>query len=317
MGSVVHFSFLAGEFKPFYPARVQAWLENQNGGRYPFVDNCSIGRLPGSVVTLDDKQVSRRHALITKHGENDHWLIDFGSSNGTRLNGVAVTEPRRLKNGDVIEINTHKLLFREKRNPFSNSNAGQNAAAWEETEKKFTAYQSTGQGVVVVAANGHVQAISPHAREWLQNYFPKKGTKDDLLPKEIVGWLEEQSGKKVTKGSFARTGLPLVVAHGDKRLRVQLADGGGGEQVLLFNEEQLIVAQTSLQRLGLTVREGEVMFWVAEGKTNAEIGAILGSSPRTVERHVASIFKKLGVENRVAAVRSVAEKLSLRPTHDS
>ena len=51
----------------------------------------------------------------------------------------------------------------------------------------------------------------------------------------------------------------------------------------------------------LTSRETEVARWLAQGKTNLEIGLILAISRRTVEKHVESILRKLGVENRVAA----------------
>jgi DNA-binding NarL/FixJ family response regulator len=56
--------------------------------------------------------------------------------------------------------------------------------------------------------------------------------------------------------------------------------------------------------LRLTAREVQVAAWIAEGKTNPEIGVILGISFRTVDRHVGAILRKLGVENRTtAAVR--------------
>lgn len=54
---------------------------------------------------------------------------------------------------------------------------------------------------------------------------------------------------------------------------------------------------------GLTRREQEVLAWVAEGKTNAEIGLILRARPRTVAKHLERIFLKLGVERRTAAAR--------------
>lgn len=55
------------------------------------------------------------------------------------------------------------------------------------------------------------------------------------------------------------------------------------------------------ERLGLTRREAEVLTWVADGKTNTEIGVILATSPRTVQKHLEHIFDKLGVETRTAA----------------
>ena len=44
-----------------------------------------------------------------------------------------------------------------------------------------------------------------------------------------------------------------------------------------------------------------MLAWVVEGKTNPEIGSILGTKPRTVAKHLERIFEKLGVETRTAA----------------
>jgi DNA-binding NarL/FixJ family response regulator len=51
----------------------------------------------------------------------------------------------------------------------------------------------------------------------------------------------------------------------------------------------------------LTTREAEVLFWVVKGKTSKDIGDILGTSPRTVNKHLEHIYEKLGVETRTAA----------------
>jgi DNA-binding NarL/FixJ family response regulator len=67
-----------------------------------------------------------------------------------------------------------------------------------------------------------------------------------------------------------------------------------------------------LQKLGLTPREAEVLFWVAQGKTNAEIGVILDMSLGTVKKHMEHILPKVGVENRSAAVLRAVEVLSER-----
>jgi DNA-binding CsgD family transcriptional regulator len=53
----------------------------------------------------------------------------------------------------------------------------------------------------------------------------------------------------------------------------------------------------------LTVRERDVLHWVCECKTDAEIGRILGISVHTVSKHLQRAFRKLGVENRMAAAR--------------
>lgn len=51
----------------------------------------------------------------------------------------------------------------------------------------------------------------------------------------------------------------------------------------------------------LTLREREILHWVSQGKTNAEIAIILTISPNTVKNHLARILEKLGVETRTAA----------------
>ena len=56
----------------------------------------------------------------------------------------------------------------------------------------------------------------------------------------------------------------------------------------------------------LTPREAEVLGWIAEGKTNAEIGRLLFISPHTVRKHVEHIFEKLDVHTRTAAARHAA-----------
>ncbi|PLC06142.1 helix-turn-helix transcriptional regulator [Variovorax sp. RO1] len=53
---------------------------------------------------------------------------------------------------------------------------------------------------------------------------------------------------------------------------------------------------------GLTPREGDVMHWLSQGKTDAEIAALLTISPRTVHKHLEHVYVKLGVETRTAAV---------------
>ncbi len=57
-----------------------------------------------------------------------------------------------------------------------------------------------------------------------------------------------------------------------------------------------------LQAAGATPREAEVLSWLAAGKTDREIAALLGCSHRTVQKHLQRLYVKLGVETRTAAV---------------
>ncbi len=65
-----------------------------------------------------------------------------------------------------------------------------------------------------------------------------------------------------------------------------------------------------LYTLGLSPRVAEVLLWVAQGKTNAQIGVILGISESTVKKHLLEIFEHLGVETRSAATVRAIEVLS-------
>ena len=56
------------------------------------------------------------------------------------------------------------------------------------------------------------------------------------------------------------------------------------------------------QLYGLTPREIELLSWVAQGKSNEEIGIILNISLHTVTKHLEHIYTKLGVRSRTAAV---------------
>lgn len=58
-------------------------------------------------------------------------------------------------------------------------------------------------------------------------------------------------------------------------------------------------------RRPLTDREVEVMHYIGIGKTNLEVGEILGIARATVSNHIRSVYWKLDVTNRVEAVRKV------------
>ena len=66
-----------------------------------------------------------------------------------------------------------------------------------------------------------------------------------------------------------------------------------------------------LQRaFGLTPREAEVLLWVAQGKSNSDVAAILDMSEKTAKQHLGVCFQKMGVESRTAATISAIEILS-------
>jgi DNA-binding CsgD family transcriptional regulator len=80
------------------------------------------------------------------------------------------------------------------------------------------------------------------------------------------------------------------------------------EQAMRLADEALSALEEELQRRssGLTGREVEVLQLVADGLSNAEIAERLVLSQRTVHAHLRSIFDKLGVNTRTAAVHAAS-----------
>jgi hypothetical protein len=68
-----------------------------------------IGRLPDCGIQLADTNVSRHHAEIRPAGDG-FVVADLGSTNGTKVNGVRVTE-RLLRDADEITVGTTRLVF--------------------------------------------------------------------------------------------------------------------------------------------------------------------------------------------------------------
>lgn len=65
-----------------------------------------------------------------------------------------------------------------------------------------------------------------------------------------------------------------------------------------------------LVALDLTSRESEVLFWVAEGKTNPEIAIILNIGRSTVKTHLKNILTKTGTSNRLSAAALAVNQLN-------
>lgn len=66
------------------------------------------------------------------------------------------------------------------------------------------------------------------------------------------------------------------------------------------------------EEFGLTAREAEVLLWIAKGKTNREAAQILELSPRTINKHLEQVFRKIGVENRTTAAAIAVTALQKR-----
>jgi len=67
-------------------------------------DSLTLGRDPSSDIVISDPQVSRQHTRITTRQDEMIVIEDLGSTNGTFVNGIRLTGPHTLANGDVIGL---------------------------------------------------------------------------------------------------------------------------------------------------------------------------------------------------------------------
>ena len=149
---------------------------------------------------------------------------------------------------------------------------------------------------------------TPLARRWLPTYFEGE---PDTVPPALVRWLAPAAQGALP--SAAEEFRPLTVRQGDRQLVCSLQGRTVDDDWLVVLREVGDAAgvQALQQAFGLTLRESEVLYWVAKGKTNRDIGDILGASPATVKKHLERIHAKLGVETRTAAAALAMRKMPM------
>lgn len=119
----------------------------------------------------------------------------------------------------------------------------------------------------------------------------------------VLAAFEAGSSDYVTKPIRPPEVLARIAAH--LRTARQLQEALKASESI--DDETLIARLMALFRL--TPREAEVLFWVIKGKTNRDIGEILNTSPRTVNKHLEHVFEKLGVETRTAAANMAMSRV--------
>ncbi len=159
--------------------------------------------------------------------------------------------------------------------------------------------------ITVRASDGALMWQTPLARELLERFC---GTQAPITPEPVLTWLRGAVQQVVHQAH----GEPpkLSIEQGATRLTFRLHQQTGDSEASAENGDWLIVMrevsdtaviEAMSLSFKLTAKEAEVLYWVVKGKTNKDIGDILGSSPMTVKKHLERIFVKLGVETRTAA----------------
>lgn len=145
-----------------------------------------------------------------------------------------------------------------------------------------------GFGVVLMDTKGRIAWQSPQALLWLK--MIDTTTASGRLPDTVHAAL------------IANDAQVLLSVPGAQLSIRNMGRVGISETMLLLEKRATSdIVASRLSEAALTPRETEVLSWLAKGKTNRDIGDILGMSHRTVNKHLEHIFEKLGVETRAAA----------------
>jgi len=169
------------------------------------------------------------------------------------------------------------------------------------TRSAQSALDMAGQYVFSSDSNGNIiWSTSEVSRLFEESNNNSKWLKDKLHL-ELMKWLS----------TSPNNGMSLNLKAPEHELKVILLDKEGTDQYLLrLIDTDLPNESKRLQiNLNLTTRESEVLLWITRGKTNREIGEILGASHRTINKHSENIYKKLNVENRTSAATKALEYL--------
>jgi DNA-binding CsgD family transcriptional regulator len=131
----------------------------------------------------------------------------------------------------------------------------------------------------------------------------------------VVAWLQQHVSAAQQQIEPPRLSVEQGARRLSFRLHQQTGDGdgeaeGAGDWLIVMREvsDAAVIEAMSLS-FKLTTREAEVLYWVVKGKTNRDIGDILGSSPATAKKHLERVYVKLGVETRTAAAGMAMAKI--------
>jgi DNA-binding NarL/FixJ family response regulator len=159
----------------------------------------------------------------------------------------------------------------------------------------YMALDTAGRFLLATNAGGRMKWSTPQAARLIGEVLAQpSGT--PVLPESVVAEIAARAGGQgsgpiaVGTAGTRRISLVFTGRTGDDEFLFRLmSDDSGGDEAILR------------RRFQLTAREAEVLLWIARGKSNRDIGDILGLSPRTVNKHLETVYAKLGVENRASA----------------
>ena len=166
----------------------------------------------------------------------------------------------------------------------------------------YKALESAGQSLFRTRSDGDIIWSTPQTMVMLSQVDDYKNWIESVVSPIIKQWLSS-SPTAYQQVKFDNQNYKFSAAL--------IAYEPSGSILLKLNDLSENTGEQMLQdKLSLTARESEVLYWLAAGKTNKDISEILNISPRTVNKHLEQVFPKLGVENRTAAAAIAIRALS-------
>jgi DNA-binding CsgD family transcriptional regulator len=167
-----------------------------------------------------------------------------------------------------------------------------------------------GGSIVTLDGRVKVQFCSDLAQRYFESFFPNEGPVSEGLPASVRSWVLREITHFESDDLGMRPPQPLLVRRGERTLHVRMARiNEGVGSVLLLRAEDPVFELAKLSILGLGARPTEVLYWLAKGKTNKEIGMILSMATETVKAHLKDIYSRLAIENRATAAVMISELL--------
>ncbi|TRL35925.1 response regulator [Rhizobium straminoryzae] len=167
------------------------------------------------------------------------------------------------------------------------------------------ALDAAGRHLLAVRGNGALHWSTPQATRLINTAAGSEEGLDSVV-RQIAGWMAGRD-----RPGFAREATFAFSERAEARLHVVFLGAIGADEYLFRITGGSSRADDAVLRehFSLTLRESEVLLWIAKGKSNKDIGDILGLSSRTVNKHLEQIYVKLGVENRASAAVKAATVL--------
>lgn len=181
-------------------------------------------------------------------------------------------------------INTNEVIARLKVHVHNASNLISVKAALE----------SADQSIISIDDMGNVLWATRRAQEELNKYQHKPAQLSNDLAEKLTEYWRESPEKLLYLSGFSDGSEESVSASYLNKL-------GAQHLIKLQGTSETRDVKTLLSKLPITKREAEVLLWLSKGKSNWDIATILAIKPRTINKHLELIFKKLSVDNRTAA----------------